>query len=422
MKVTCKKIIAALIFSIVSSSIFSLGMDSEKRRGEFQLKVPVSVSNSAIGLSEIFVENLVIDVNKFANDLPSNGLLFDFDAKPEVRFGVNVMKMIFGVDIGVETYGTFGLSKSLFQFIANGNGSAENVSFGGDVQLDAFAFTNLSFGMEIAKHKFIATGAFFIPAVHATPRNLNVYLENNSSGSLLARADAQVDVYSIFNAEPIFNKECTEGLMLENMGSGLGFDIAGEVQREIIPGLMGAAYVQCPIVPGRLNHKIAVDYSAEFKTKEGKSVSDLLVDLMTGGNGSEIFDDPKFTAGELRSDNNVVYNINRPFKLGAKVEWNPFGNWFNVRGMLGMGVKCPFSNEASFYLDYAAGVNFNLGRVFEAGITTQRINEVFAQNLALILNLYVFQLDVGVSLSSPSFVGCFKGAGVGAYVAFTLGA
>lgn len=413
-----KKIFAALIIASVTSSVLFAGILDKKRHVEFSTNIPVDVSNTGFGISDIFQETVVIDFNKIARDLPTRGLVIDYQVNPDFCFGLNIGNLSFHSHIGVDTYGYVGLSKDIFTFLAEGNGSNSEMYFGGSSELEAFVYTGISFGMETGKLKFSVSPQFFIPAIHIKPNKLGATVKNGEDGSFSVEAVADVDIYSVIDIGYFFQQSSDLGL--SKIMSALGFDIGGQAEYQILPFLKAGGYVNCPIVPGTLNYSANIAYSATASTNDGCTIVDVLMGF-ADGTASE-----KYSLAFEQKPNSFISNagfkLNRPFRLGGTVEYSPFGSWFNVQGMLGVGIKQPFTSYATPYLEYSAGLNINWCRVFEVTVSSSCIKEVYRQSLDFIMNLWLFELDFGVSLTSTSFLSSWCGRGVGAYVAVTIGA
>lgn len=409
-------IICILLLTAFSVSATSLG--EKKRHVEWSTNLPISVSNTAFGLADIFQETVVIDLAKIARELPDKGLVFDFRMNPDFMFGLNIGNLSFHSHLGLDTYGAFGLSKDLFTFLAAGNGESETMEFGATAELEAFVFTGVSFGMNMGKLKFEVNPQVFVPAFHIAPNALTATITNGEDGSFSARATADVDVFSIINIQYFFDN--SKSLGLEKIINSIGFDIGGTAEYQLFQFLKLGGHINMPIVPGTLNNRVNMVYWAEAKTTEGSTIVDVIMDLAKGGS-----EDPKYSydfgsePGTFYTD--AGFKINRPFRTGVSAVYSPFGKWFNVQGMIGLGVKQPFTEYAKPYLEYSVGLNLNWCKVFELTVSSSCIKEIYSQNLDFIMNLWLFEMDLGVSLSSSSFVSSWCGRGINAYVAFTIG-
>ena len=114
--------------------------------------------------------------------------------------------------------------------------------------------------------------------------------------------------------------------------------------------------------------------------------------------------------------------VRRPVYIGFAASYRPFGDWFNVRGGLDFVVHEPF------YVNFNLGVGFHLlqmskmgGHLFNFTIDTGYNQRMWTQQLALVLNLRAFELELAVSSRSGNFVRSFMGAGLGVGVGVRLG-
>ena len=97
------------------------------------------------------------------------------------------------------------------------------------------------------------------------------------------------------------------------------------------------------------------------------------------------------------------------------------GSLFTARGGLGIGVRRPFSDSASFYPEYFLGLNFNFIDIIKLGVSTEYTDQIFVHQIGTTFNVRVFQLDLGISTQSSSFVKSLSVAGMGAYAYITMG-
>ena len=156
--------LAALTFTSFS---FAKGFFGE-RFFEVKLDVPVSVTNNTVMLADIMQEEVIIDLAEIAKNMPSNGFNVISTVDPSFGLGLNVLGFHFGLDVGVESFGKFGISKGLFNFLGYGNELYEDLDIGIVTEADVFAHADVNGSFSIGDFRISVTPSVFLPVVHVT--------------------------------------------------------------------------------------------------------------------------------------------------------------------------------------------------------------------------------------------------------------
>ena len=411
----------AILVSFVSAS-FAENFFAH-RFFEIKVDVPVNVSNNLLGITDILQKQVVIDLGEIADSLPADGASFKADVAPSVSIGIDIPKgLILGVNVGVDADASVGLSKDIFDLIGNGNeGRSSNFTQKTtNTYADLFAHTTITGGWNSKQSKIKVSGSIFWAIAHfdASDTYVKFYSQENKSG-IEANVDARL--YSTVD----FSKDVSDvQAILSKMKNNGGFDISAEYQRDLFRFLTVGGKVQIPLKPSTLDmcSMVTTNYNYEFDFTEMFSE-----DSSGSSNSSNPF------GGSDDSDSNLIqeavklanpYKIHRPLKLGASVDFHPFGTLLTTSGYLGVGVRHPFAEnkaETKFYVDYSVAGRLSLWNILSLEASHARIDETFKNELALALNIRLVEVDAGVSFQSASFAKSFTGAGAGAFVTVCVG-
>ena len=413
----------ALLVSLVSAS-FAENFFAH-RFFEIKLDVPVNISNNLFGITDLLQKQVVIDLAEIADNLPENGASLKADVAPSLSIGIDIPKgLILGLDIGADAAASVGLSKDIFDLIGNGNqGKSSNFTQKTtNTYFDLFAHTSITGGWNTKNSKIKVTGSLFWALAHfdASDTYVKFYSQDNKSG-IEANLDARL--YSPVD----YSKDVSDvQAILSSMKNNGGFDIAAEYQRDLFRFLTVGGKVQIPLKPSTLDmcSMVTTDYAYDFDFEQMFSGED----EGTQNSGSS---ESSTNAGD--SEENLIqeavklaspYKIHRPLKLGASVDFHPFGTLLSTSGYLGVGVRHPFAEnkaETQFYFDYSVAGRLSLWNVLSFEASHSRIDETFKNEFALALNIRLIEVDAGVSFQSASFAKSFTGAGAGAFVTVCLG-
>ena len=231
-------------------------IDMPHRTFEMGMKFNLGVNNSYLNASDLLVKNLVIDVNKIADDMPDNGLMFN------LLFGYNAFSNLnlkngvhVGFNAGLDMNGNFGLGKEIFEFLAKGNSLGQSIKVTGDAYADAFVHTDVTVGLTILNgYHLEITPSLFRPVAHVVTERAAGDLKNSTDGKVYLDAKAKLNIYTFLDVNEA-KENFTPDLILNQIKNGWGFDITSSLDKQLMKSLCLQAYSRIPIVPGRLNYK-----------------------------------------------------------------------------------------------------------------------------------------------------------------------
>ena len=381
-----KRIVLVFLLFLMASFLFSKSFFSE-RYFEVKTVVPASVSTNSIGVVNFFQKEVVIDFSKIAETMPENGLDLSLFASPKVETTVNIPNVLkIGPRVGMDVFGEMNLSKSLFDFIGNGNTINEPTNVSATAGMDLFYFYGLFVEAKVHKLTVGFTPNLFVPLLSMSLK------DNTEDGKFILNGTGAVQIYS--NAD--FSNGFEQGMdnILDNMQNGFGFDLNGCVGWDFTNDFTLSLNYKVPIVPGR--YKVLSSYNVDFENEF--SLLDMQEDIQE-----------------------IDYKIYRPMKFNLGINYNPFGHFFSLSAFAGVGIQHPFMEDFVVYPEYYCNLKVSLIGLLSAQFSTEYIDRVFAHSFIASLNLRLIQFDAGVSFSSINFVKSFTGSGVGAFVAVSVG-
>ena len=430
-----KKFVLSLILSVsLIGSAFCENIFAH-RFFEVKLDVPLAVSNNLVDLQSIFQETIVVDLPKIADSLKlDNGARFVANASPSLSINLDIPRgLILGINVGAEADVSFGLSPDIFVFIGRGNASmgSEFKQQTTNTYVDLFAHAELTGGWNGKKNRIAVTGSTFWPLAHLDAGDTYVALYNNEAENKY-EAEANVDAKMYAAADFMHMEDMNK--IINQAKSGMGFDIAADVQRDLFRFLTVGAKVRFPIVPGKLNWLSKVEYNMKYwvdfdellnqNEQQGSSSSSESGSGSNSAFGSSVTPEEGGPSLEFSEMTTKPYEIHRPLKFGVSANFHPFGTLLSTSGYLGMGVRHPFAKdtkETQFYVDYSLAGKLSLWNVINLEVSHACMDQIFKNQIALSLNIRLVEVDAGVSFQSASFAKSFTGAGVGAYVTVCIG-
>ena len=474
-----KKLNFTFCMLIFASSLAFAQLYPPKRIFEAGADINFSASQNAVSVTDIFVENLVIDFTEIAEGFNGNGFILGADTDADAFFNFNIGKRWgFGLAADVNASMEFGIGQGLWDFLAYGNwnettGAPSDTEFDLSLSLESFAELSapIKFGLKNLGIK--VTPTYYIPLAYVpyTSADIVIASGNSSNGkTLTASGTAAFDLYSIINLDgvftvtdgtPSFNAETlseTFSDMLSNAGSaaiellqsgGLSVGICADYP--IFNSLTLGVYADVPISAGKLSYKASgtvtatadVDGLLDSVSESLSSSSDSTSDTSTSdtsssdtstsdtstsegtSSSSELYSIDYSVSDITYSELEEAYSVRKPLRLGAEAAWRPFGSWFTIRGMLGYAARNPFGEDwnwkKSMFMEYSAGVDVSLLYVLRIYASTSYIDKVFAQQLGLGINLRATELTVKIASSGTSLAQSFSLGGAKAAVGITVG-
>ena len=403
--------------AIAASSLMAFAeLYAPHRIVEVGLDSQAGASNNYFRVDEIFTKNLVIDLRKISNDLSSSGLELDYYTKEKLFVNVNISpKFRLGFFTETEGSGYINVPHRLFEILGHGYQAGENASFDIEGYADLFYNIGASFRTTLfEKYGVTFTPTYYVPLAYMEKTTATVSVASLDDGSIAARADAQVSVYSAVSLQKYkenkFSAGDVTGDIVRSLSSG-GFDLSLAVERPIFPKLDVGAFVRIPMIPARLNHKMTMDVYGYYTVNKLMGILDKSMeqDYDYG------VDDVVYTSGGSKK-------IWRPFRIGAEAAWRPFGSWFVLRPMLALVVRNPYtSGVRAVYPEFSLSAEAAFRNMLGINFSTNYLNRVFVQQVGIMLNFRVFELNVKAMLRGGSFINSFNWTGAGAYVGVRFG-
>lgn len=402
-----KNIIFLILITILSPCIFAKDFFSE-RYFEVNVTMPVSVSNNAMSVKDFFQEELMIDLRKIADALPSTGFNTILKTSPNYTLNLRLPKLHVGFSSGLDFYEKFSISKDLFNFLGYGNQIGEEISVALENNTDVFFHTDVTLESKIKDSKLTIKPSLFIPLITSSGEIGKMSFVNNADGSIHMELNSNAIIYSYFDITNLSTDNLGDGSglnldpeILTNSGFDMDLSFMKPVSSEISLGFN----IHFPIIPGKITNFVRYGYSYSIDT----SVTNI----------SEIETDSNYES-EFSTD--AMVKVNRPFKIFGMLNYVPFDSIFLYELGFGFAIRHPFVEGTYTYPEYYFGSSFHIGGgLFEAKLSTEYMDEVFKHQLQTKLNLRIYELDLGFSLESSSFVKSFSTAGFGAFASVSIG-
>lgn len=410
-----RKIILVCLMFFTTSFAFSKSF-FDSRIFEVKVNAPVNISNNTFNIFEFLKKEVVIDLRKIADEMPQNGFNLSLLATPNAAVTLNFGEHVkVGPRMGVEASGAVNVSKSFFDFLGYGNKPNEDIKVDADMSFDVFAYTGFLIGIKFKKLKIGLEPQLFFPIVSGSANDLSLAVMNQNGKFHIKGSGGGV----LYENLPLFDndEDVDTDEILNSFTNGRGIDLGGYVGYDISKALSFTVNYKIPIMPGKYfakrnaNLNIDAEISAEKNETEEGSESE-------GVEDSALDFSDAFTFGERTS---VVKEIHRPLKLNLGIDYALVNNFIYVNGLIGIGVRHPFMDDAQVYPEYAAGIKLTLAGFVSLQVSTDYFDQVFSHTLAASMSLRFVQVDAGVKFSSTDFIKSFSGSGIGAFATVYVG-
>jgi len=369
------------------------GFVLRNRAFEIAIGAGVHITNDIFNMSDIFSDVLEIDLQDIID-----GFRINFGANfAPLSMNINVRdRWGFGLDIGhVTMTGNFSLPGALLSFQ---EASDELFGVGGA----AFVEFGVPVFFHVRNFRVRVRPALYTPLFHARPG-----IRYSFDGYRLDM-DFRMSIYSALNLGDMFGDEGS-GNFNGIPGHAFGGDLSLDVQYPLLYWLnVGVNISNIPIVPSNLRHYARMEGNVFFDT------SHLDFGDLRNGNGGlmdDVFgsnmEDLRF--GELADGRRVL----RPFSMLFYAEARPISGrrFMTVIPSLGFSINGLYPRV--FALEGGISTRFDLANMLFATIGINYNDRRWRNSLDFGFNLRAFELGIGISSQSPSFVGSFTGAGVG---------
>lgn len=379
---------------------FELGIDED-----------IGVSNNALNAKECLVKDLVIDLRELADNMPSTG--FDINAIETFKFYGNLnLKNQFhlGMTAGIDSSVYGNISKELFDFLGYGNKMNETLDVSGKVNADVFFYQTLETSFKAKNILFTLTPAVFAPIAHAETSDMKGKVENGSDGSVKLSASTKVIMYTVTDAQSIIeDKTFNTNAIVDDVLHGLGFDLSLAAEMPFPNYLELGLYTRIPIVPGTLKYSASMTATASYTTD---NIAGYITDTNTTTKDFTISD---------KTYESADFKLSRPFRFGIEGAWRPFGNWFTMTPLFGIGIKYPYTADAVPYVEYNFDMDAELFHILGIHASTGYFNQVFVHQAGVMFNFRVIEIDADVSLQGSDMQQSWKGSGAGAKIRVKMG-
>lgn len=402
-----KTILVLAVLACAVSSMYAELNESPRRKIEFSLEGQAAVSNNYFTTGEFLVKNVVVNLRKIADNMPSSG--WSLDAAVDAKTAVNINlseKNRFSFFMDVDGTGSGNIEKELFELIGYGNDLDKTYDITGKAFADVFWETGFSWRRKFGDKLAITfTPAVYSPLVFMKASDTSVTIRANSAGSMTAEADAKLNIYSAFPHDISSGDN-----YFSYLANAAGFDMSVSGEYPLYDRLDVGGYIHIPVIPGRTKYLSTSTAYANYVVNNVLSDIRKNNDLLTHDSGTKDWEYSEETK-----------NINRPLRIGAQAAYRPFGSWLTLSPMLGYECRYPFMSEAVSSVEYNLAASVLFKNILGAHLSTGLINQVFIQEFGTMLNMRVFELDTSFSLQGRSFVNCFRGSGFGAKIGLKFG-
>jgi hypothetical protein len=179
---------------------------------------------------------------------------------------------------------------------------------------------------------------------------------------------------------------------------------------------LGGSIASIPLRPSTLRYGIEyhIDTNMDFFGKNGPF-----------GNSDEDEDEGEdedfFEIDPPEARDDLAFRAFRPLRFDFYANYRPLDTQRIVlRPNIGFSALTVYGYDKACF-NAGLEARLNLKQVFSVSLGTGYREKIWRHDLNLMLNLRVFELDLGISLQSPDFVGSFRMQGVGASLGLRLG-
>ncbi len=405
-----------IILSIFAFSLFPLFAElyPARRYVEVGLSESVMAAQNGMPVFDIFKKHLVIDLKKISSNVGDSGFVFSFEDDSVFNIDLNFKKFGAGLRVESQVDGRLNISKSLFDILGKGLMPGKVYSTDANVWAESFVSIGFPVRFDIGKFRISVKPSVFSPVYYVPSTTVTCYASNGYNGSVVVGAVAPMEVYTVSEFKGLvkdgeisadFADKIQPGSLAGDMALAAGLDLAALVEYPILETLDIGGYINFPIVPARMKHKV---YAVATLSVTADSLLNVMTDDSDINHTAEISDAVYLGAN---------YLVNRPLRLGAECAWRPVGKWLTMRASLGLGMRNPFGADfsiKSLYPEYRLGVEIVGIGMFGLSLSTEYTRKVFAHSLGIMLNFRAVEIDVSAAFCSPTFIQSFKGAGVAA--------
>lgn len=416
-----KKILLSLLIFTFAISFSFAERHWNDRIFEFNVNIPVNISNNTFVLDDIMQETVVIDFTKIADNMTSDGFNTIINTSPSAGFKLDVPSgLLFGVTTGVDVYSNLTIDKSLFNFLGHGNELNEDLDIDLDGYIDAFMYIRANLGWDFDRFKISFSPSVYAALLHASTNGSYVKVTNSDEGKFAYKLQGNMNIYSLVGVDDSFTDtfksmdfaQIGNRLLGEvnNIWQSAGVDLQVDFSYELYRYFTLMGTLKMPVIPARMSYVIPMSVSSEFETS--------ILDVVNGETGAPSFEK------DIGSCQRADYKINRPMKISLMGNFHPWNGVMEYYGGIGLGFDHPFASDPAdrgAYFDYLIGTRFGILNLLNFYLSTERTDRIYIHKAIVALNLRLIELDVGVASESTSLINSFKAGGVGAFVNVSVG-
>ncbi len=403
----------AVLFLTVFSFADDTGRYNDARRFfEIGIDAGVGASNSYFGLNDIFQDELVLDLDKIANELSNRGLSIGADVGASVYTDLNLKYFSVKGFLSVEGLASSSIPKSLIELVAKGNELGRTYTGDLNIRGDCNLVSGLQFKTKITTpigpFHIAVNPSYFVPIVHIDKptAEYSILTKKNGSNEVVWKAD--VPVYTIVPADKLTSGETTLADDSDLLSSG-GFDISISADYPLFSYLSVGIYLQSiPVVPAKMHYRTHIISNGEFKMDPVLQDIDL---------ENIDFEDMY----SLTQDSQLVYDeqkiqFNRPFKFGIDAAYKPL-----MTNLLILYPDLALVIYNGVYVNAGLEAQLNLSNIFLFNISSKYEDLTWKQRAGFILNVRVIELEIAAGMQSSSFLKSFSGSGLNMMIGFRMG-
>lgn len=378
-------------------------------RGLFETGVSVSpgFQNSYFTVGQVFQETIQINLDELYDGLTDAG----FGIGLNLGAGVHSTLHLFGIGLGayadLSTLGQIWIPKTLFEIAANGFESGQTYTGEGGLLVRSFAEYGAYGSMKFSNDK-LRVGvklAKFMPLAYTADANTAFTVVAAGDGSATATADVSAQLYSAFDME---NPDTIDpSTLLSDPGSGLKFDVGfvyGGTRRKPRFGAALTNLTLKPAVPA---------FGWNYSFTASATVDSDPLDAFANDDPEEPYSytDPvsNFDAVDASST-----EIKMPLTLSGFYRYSGL-RIIDIIPSMSLVMDDPLRVNGGVLLE---GAVFPLN-LLSLGMSYQDL--AWRTSAGLKLNLYLMELGVNVSSSSPEFATILKTNGVAVDIKLAIG-
>jgi hypothetical protein len=422
-----------LLCCLLAAVLLPLYAEKPKRYVEFGVDVDAAVANNYLGFFDFFNKEQTIVIDP--SGLSDSGLLVNGAAESEVFLNIN-----FGEKFGLGFFAGFdvtmysGLSGEFFRFLAEGNAKMRDFTVTTSAGASVFADAGLKTRFKFGKLSLDVSPAAYIPILYIPPPRMSYRLDTTEG--IKADIHIQAEGYTPLSLNNLFDFSDSGGSGSGGNGDdpvkdfsfsvddvwhileAWGLDLSLGAEYALSPRWdLGGSIASIPLYPATLRHSInyQFDYTVDlFGEKD-------LIEMMKDGEFEFEVDSPEMTDPVFSDD--LAFRVFRPLRFDFYVEYKPLStNLIVLKPDIGFSALTVYGYEASG-MCFNAGLEaqLNLKRIFSLTLSSGYRERLWSQGAAIMLNLRVFQLDLGLSLQAQDFVDSFRLKGLRAAVGLRFG-